>query len=642
MEWSRVKPLKSYREAIDLNLQFMSHNMKKIYLISLLVLLFSGAGLKSQTVNFTKTNVTCFGADDGTLTATITGGTSTYYYVHYKTFQPSVADSFGPTTSLAHTFTGLEPDFYTIYVRDVVTQNVLDFNTLQITEPAILNATVSSTNITCYGGSTGTISITGPSGGSGSYEYSISGGSSWQTSGNYTGLSANTYVVMIRDRNAPGCTRTLNGGLVISQPLQLNATVNSTNVTCYNANNGTISITGASGGSGNYEYSITGGSGWQSSGNYTNLSAATYNVMIRDASYPTCTRSLGSLILTQPLALNGGTITVVKALTCYEGSDAILRANPSGGTAPYTYLWFFDTPVPPTSYANTGVTTRDYTTAGRGGYRCQISDANGCGPVNSATLSFIEFVNDSVPLPLTVSATTTPACAGQNNGTVTITGSGGWTPFSYFVVNSSSVTIGPQSSNQFTTLGADTYEPWITDKKGCTKKGTNVTVSSLPAPTVNAGPDGSTCVNAAYTISGASATNYSSLQWTIVSGAGALTNATTLTATYTPAAADAGTTVVLRLTANGNAPCAAVADNRNLQVVAAPTVNAGPDASACVNAAYTISGASATNYSSLQWTIVSGAGALTNATTLTATYTPAAADAGTTVVLRLTANGNAP
>jgi len=164
----------------------------------------------------------------------------------------------------------------------------------------------------------------------------------------------------------------------------------------------------------------------------------------------------------------------------------------------------------------------------------------------------------------------------------------------------------------------------------------------VASPTANAGTDASTCVNAAFTISGAGATNYASLLWTIVAGNGTLTNATTLTPTYTPAPADAGTTVVLRLTANGNAPCAAVSDNMNLAVVAAPAANAGTDRSTCVNVAYTISGASANNYSSLLWTVVSGNGTLTNASTLTPTYTPAPADAGNTVVLRLTANGNAP
>jgi len=126
----------------------------------------------------------------------------------------------------------------------------------------------------------------------------------------------------------------------------------------------------------------------------------------------------------------------------------------------------------------------------------------------------------------------------------------------------------------------------------------------------------------------------------VVSGNGTLANATTLTPTYTPAPADAGTTVVLRLTANGNANCLSVTDDMNLQVVAAPTANAGSNGSTCVNAAYTVSGASATNYSSLLWTVVSGTGTLANATGLTPTYTPAPADAGTTVVLRLTANGN--
>jgi len=337
MEWSREKPWKSYRETIDLNLQFMSRTMKNIFLISLLVLFCSGTGLKSQTVNFTKTNVTCNGADDGTLTATITGGTSTYYYVYYKTFLPSVADSFGPTTTLSHTFTSLEPDYYTIYVRDVVTQNVLDFNTIQITQPAVLNATVNSTPVTCFGGSTGSISITSPSGGSGVYDYSITGGSSWQTSGNYTGLPAGTYIVMIRDRNVPGCTLTLNGGLVISQLPQLTATVNSTNITCFGLSNGTIVISSPSGGSGSYQYSRN-GTTWQSGLTFSGLAPGTYNVLMRDATYTTCSVTLATVTIGQPAQLTASDIAIVKGLTCNESSDGQLQAigarhlTPTAGT----------------------------------------------------------------------------------------------------------------------------------------------------------------------------------------------------------------------------------------------------------------------------------------------------------------------
>ncbi|MBN1414114.1 MAG: hypothetical protein JW973_03345, partial [Bacteroidales bacterium] len=623
----------------------MAMRLYKYCLASAAILLISISGLKAQTVSFTPTNVTCYGADDATMQIDITGGTSTYWYVCYYVSNPSESDSIGPTTQSSYTFTDLLPNtLYLFYVRDNVSGDFVGAQTNIFSQPDVLNATVSSTNVYCSGANTGTITISNPTGGHGQYEYSINGGSSWQSSGSFTNLPADHYNVQIRDYDYPGCIAILDNDLEITEPAPLNAVVTSTNLTCYNNNSGTITISSPSGGSGNYQYTIDGGSNWQSSGSFTNLNATTtYSVRMRDANYPSCVQILNdNLVLDQPDPLYGDSILVIKPLTCYEGSDAILRADPEGGTPPYTYLWFYDAPGSPTSYVNTGVTTRDYTTASRGGYRVRINDANNCGPVNTVVLSFIEYVNPNVPLPLTVSATSTPACDGQNNGTITITGTGGWTPYNYLVVNSSSDTTGPQSFNPIGSLYADTYEPYIIDDKGCTKKGTDVIVSSIPAPTANAGTNASTCFNTAYTISGASATNYSSLLWTVVSGAGTLANAATLTPTYTPATGDAGSTVVLRLTANGNSPCASVSDDMNLQVVAAPTANAGTDASTCVNVAYTISGASATNYSSLLWTVVSGAGTLADAATLTPTYTPDPADAGTTVVLRLTANGNAP
>ena len=63
-------------------------------------------------------------------------------------------------------------------------------NTCQVitlTEPAVLSATVTPTNATCFGG-TGSISITSPSGGYGAYEYSNDGGANWQSSSDFMNL----------------------------------------------------------------------------------------------------------------------------------------------------------------------------------------------------------------------------------------------------------------------------------------------------------------------------------------------------------------------------------------------------------------------------------------------------------------------
>ncbi|GIV35741.1 MAG: hypothetical protein KatS3mg032_0120 [Cyclobacteriaceae bacterium] len=165
-----------------------------------------------------------------------------------------------------------------------------------------------------------------------------------------------------------------------------------------------------------------------------------------------------------------------------------------------------------------------------------------------------------------------------------------------------------------------------------------------PAPVVNAGSDAETCQGVTFNFSSqatpASASNYSSILWTHT-GTGTLTNATTLTPTYTPGAGETGA-VTFTLTANGNGSCAPVNDQMILTITPAPVVNAGSDAETCQGVTFNFSSqvtpASASNYSSILWTHT-GTGTLTNATTLTPTYTPGAGETGP-VTFTLTANGN--
>ena len=117
-----------------------------------------------------------------------------------------------------------------------------------------------------------------PAGGYGTYEYSIDGGITWSTSGIFTNLQPATYDVRIRDAAHTGCDCYLNPQLLITQPAQLNATVAATNVTCFGASDGTISVTNPSGGYGTYEYSINGGGSWHPSGMFTGLVPGNYNV----------------------------------------------------------------------------------------------------------------------------------------------------------------------------------------------------------------------------------------------------------------------------------------------------------------------------------------------------------------------------
>ena len=161
-------------------------------------------------------------------------------------------------------FINLAPGSYDVRIRDAVNTNcylIINPN-LIITEPSAISASVASTSITCNGADDGTITITGAAGGYGTYEYSVNGGSAWQASGSFTALSPGFYNVQIRDAAHTGCVVILNGSLRITEPAALSATVQSTNITCFGANDGTITITSPSGGYGTYEYSINGGTTW--------------------------------------------------------------------------------------------------------------------------------------------------------------------------------------------------------------------------------------------------------------------------------------------------------------------------------------------------------------------------------------------
>ncbi len=161
--------------------------------------------------------------------------------------------------------------------------------------------------------------------------------------------------------------------------------------------------------------------------------------------------------------------------------------------------------------------------------------------------------------------------------------------------------------------------------------------------TVNAGPDQNICSNTPASLAGTIGGSASSATWT-TSGTGSFGNATGLSTTYTPSAADISSgSVTLTLTTNNpTGPCPAVSDELVLTIVRAPQVYAGADAAICQGTAYTVNDATASNYATLTWT-ENGTGAITAGQgTLTPTYTPGPGEANATVTLTLRAEGNSP
>ena len=113
--------------------------------------------LSAQVTN--STDVACFGAGDGTATATGIDGTPPYQY-SWDTTPPQ----------LSATATNLGPGHYTVTVTDAVNSSATD--SVDITEPSVaLSASITSqNNVKCFGGATGSATVTA-SGGTASYSY---------------------------------------------------------------------------------------------------------------------------------------------------------------------------------------------------------------------------------------------------------------------------------------------------------------------------------------------------------------------------------------------------------------------------------------------------------------------------------------
>jgi len=190
------------------------------------------------------------------------------------------------------------------------------------------------------------------------------------------------------------------------------------------------------------------------------------------------------------------------------------------------------------------------------------------------------------------------------------------------------------------TAGSVTLTLTSTGNGNCTAVSKQVTYTITPAPTANAGADRVLCANNPVTTLAGAFTVATGGVWS--GGNGTFSPGTSnMSAIYTPTAAEVSNgLVLLTLTTTGNGNCNAATDQVELHFTAAPTANAGPNATVCANNAAVALGGSVTIATGGTWS--GGAGTFTpNANTLNATYAPSAADlAAGQVTLTLTTTGN--
>ncbi|WP_431242798.1 T9SS type A sorting domain-containing protein [Flavobacterium sp. P21] len=325
----------------------------------------------------TATNVTCNGVNNGTATVSTTGGTGAYTYL------------WAPSGGTVATATGLAPGTYSITVTDANSCQTL--NSITITQPDVLVATTTKTDVSCNGGSNGTATVN-VTGGTGAYSYA------WSPSGGTTatasGLLAGTYTVTVTDANSCQTTATV----LIAQPTLLTATTSKTDVTCNGANDGTATVN-VTGGTGAYSYA------WSPSGGTaataTGLSPNTYTVTITDANGCFITKTV-NVITTPDVTAPVPTVATLPVISNY---CSVLVAQITIPTATDNCSGVLNgTTTDPLTYTATGTYTIiwKYTDAS-GNITSQPQTVNVlASPISATTLSTAEFTYDGNPHSLQV------------------------------------------------------------------------------------------------------------------------------------------------------------------------------------------------------------------------------------------------
>jgi hypothetical protein len=305
-------------------------------------------------------SIDCHGYLNGAVTVTVIGGSAPYHFELFKD-GTSIASS-GEVLSNSYIFTGLGAGSYTASVTDaagIVSSGPAEF---QVVEPVAIAASVSSTAVSCFGGSNGTATIYSAtiSGGVGPYTFAWANGS---TDSTITGLASGSYTVTVTD--SLECS--VDFSVLVEQPTLLSSSSSITNVSCFGANNGSATITPAGG---TAPFTIL----WDNqSTSFTRGSLApsvNYTAVVTDANG--CTTNV-SVSVTQPSVLSVATERT--QVLCYGGTGTG-TATPAGGTAPYSYSWNTN-PVQTSAVANLQVGT----------WTVRVTDANGCTVSSSITLS---------------------------------------------------------------------------------------------------------------------------------------------------------------------------------------------------------------------------------------------------------------
>ena len=286
---------------------------------------------------------------------------------------------------------------------------------------------------------------------------------------NAVGLAPNTTYYVLVDGDINGSVNAAECDfeiLVSGAAVDVTITTTSSPQSC-GFIDGQVDITGVSGGTPPYSYSINSGA-YQGNTTFINLNAGSYQILAQDDNG--CIYYAGTETVSQIGGPSAGSVATVANNCAADGEIQITGVT--GGTAPYTYIL--------------GATTQasgTFTGLNGGTYSVMVQDANGC----FETIDNISVVNTGGPgTPILI--TSDPSC-GLADGSIDLSVSGGTAPYA-FSLNAGA----PQATGVFNGLSAGTYHIVVSDQTGCIYEYQNIilfdqTPTDIPEISISANPN---------------------------------------------------------------------------------------------------------------------------------------------------------
>ncbi len=403
------------------------------------------------------THVECGGDNTGAMTVTVVGSTPPVSISLNGgiTFLPSQTD----TTFVIENL--LAGDYGSIIVADNLGCWTTFDNPIEIEETPIITLDPGITHVSTFGGDDGNIFMC-LNGGVPPYDVSVSPNignlimdfPQEECMGTYNLSVAEAGIYEITVTDELNCSQVFT--VEVLEPTCPGFTAGElevTDITCYGANNGSVTIT-MNGGTPPYTYTLSGIQPVDTMSNtytFEGLDEGVYDLMITDAAgcfvpYPT------TLEVAEPRALFS---TISSIPPCVGEDNGVICLTPEEGTPGYSYNIFNEDGDEMTVEQGPGECDGDFhvdmeVTAGI--YFVELIDTMGCIAHGLHTVSEVEVITGF---------TVTPACTGTETGEINLTAAGANPPYEYLWSNN-------EETEDIENLAAGTYTVTVMDQRGCT------------------------------------------------------------------------------------------------------------------------------------------------------------------------------